>query len=66
METRQMTPFFHLLFLLLLFVTFISELKNSQNSCSCGSPFGLFWSVNYLNFWPKATDSDSLSYFSRK
>ena len=27
--------------------------ENSQNSCSCHSPFGLFWSVKYLNFWPK-------------
>ena len=54
MVTRQMT---HLLF---LFVIFISEFENTQNSFSCGPPFGLFWSVKYLNFWPKATHSDSL------
>ena len=28
--------------------------------------FGQFWSLKYLNFSPKATDSDSSSYFSRK
>ena len=34
-KTRQITPFFHLLFPLKLFVTFISELENIQNSFSC-------------------------------
>ena len=58
--------FFHLLFPLYLFVTFISEFENTQNSFSCGLPFGPFWSVKYLNFSPKATDSDSSLYFSRK
>ena len=29
-------------------------------------PFGPFWPAKYLKFWPKATDSDSSSYFSRK
>ena len=32
METWQITPFFHLLFTLQLFVTFISEFENTQNS----------------------------------
>ena len=45
-----MAPFFHLLLLLYLFVTFIFIFVNGQNSLSCGSPFGLFWSVKYLNF----------------
>ena len=30
------------------------------------SPFGPFWSVKYLNFWPKAIDLDSSLYSSRK
>ena len=42
-----MTPFFHLLFILQLFVTLISEFENTQNSCPA---FGPFWSVKYLNF----------------
>ena len=65
METRQMTLFFSSTFSN-LFVIFISEFENAQNSFSCGPPFRLFWSVKYLNFWPKATDSDSSSHFSRK
>ena len=58
--------FFHLLFPIYLFVTFISEFENTQNSFSFGPPYGPFWSVKYLNFWPKATNSDSSSHFSRK
>ena len=65
METTQMTPFFHLLSLLYLFVTFISEIENTQNSFS-NSLLGLLWSAKYLPFLPKATDLDSSSYFSRK
>ena len=53
METRQMTPFFHLLFLLILFVTFIFVFENSKNSFSCGPPFDPFSSVKYLNFGQK-------------
>ena len=57
METRQITAFFSLfaflLFLLQLFVTFIFIFENGQNSFSCGLPFGLFWSVKYLNFGQK-------------
>ena len=34
MKTTQMTPFLHLLFLLYLFVTFISEFENIYNSFS--------------------------------
>ena len=53
METRQVTHFFHLHFLLQLFVTFIFVFENSQNSFQCGPPFGSFWSVSYPNFWEK-------------
>ena len=53
METKQITPFFHLLFPLQLFVTFIFALGNSQNSFSCGPLFCPFWSVKYLNFGQK-------------
>ena len=51
-----------------MFVRFISALENTQNSFLCGLPplHGPFWSVKYINFWPKATDSGSSSYFSRK
>ena len=31
----------------------------SQNSFSCGPPFSSFWSVKYLSFWAKDTDSES-------
>ena len=50
MATRQMTPFFHLPFPLKLLVSSIFEFENTQNSFSCDSTFGLFWSVKYLNF----------------
>ena len=63
MKTRQRTPFFLSTFSA-LFVTLISEFENIQNSFSYDLPFAPFWSVKYLNFWPKATDSVSLSYFS--
>ena len=33
MGTRQVTPFFHVLFM--LFQTFISEYENTQNSFPC-------------------------------
>ena len=46
-ETRQMIPFFHLLFLPLLFVIFTSEFENIQNWFSCS----LFSPVKYLNLW---------------
>ena len=65
METRQMTLFFSSTFSN-LFVIFISEFEKAQNSFSCGLPVGPFWSVKYLNFWPKATNWDSSSHFSRK
>ena len=61
MESTQMTPLFHLLFQ--LFATFIFEF---ENSFSCGPSTDTFCSVKYLNFLPKATDSDSSSSFSRK
>ena len=56
METRQMIPFFSSIFSAQLFVIFISEFENTQNSFPL---FGPFWSVKYFKFWPKATDSDS-------
>ena len=59
MKTRQMTPFFHLLFLLQLFVTFISEFESTQNVFSCGPLFGPFLPVKYFNFWPKAPNLDN-------
>ena len=65
METRQMTPFFPPTFSN-LFVIFTSEFENPQNSFLCGPLVGPFWSVKYLIFWPKATNSDSSSHFSRK
>ena len=39
-----------------LLVILISEFDN----------IGPFWSVKHINFLPKATDSDSSSYFSQK
>ena len=41
MEITKINPFFHLLFLLYLLVTFISEFENTENSFS----ISLFWSV---------------------
>ena len=41
METRQMTPFFSSTFFD-LFVTFISEFENTQNSFLCGPSL---WSI---------------------
>ena len=55
-----------MLSLLQLFVTFISEFENTQNSFSCVFPFDPFRSVKYLKFWPKATNLYDSSYFSRK
>ena len=52
METRQMIPFFSSTFSD-LFLTFIFTFENSQNSFSCGPPFGPFWFVKYLNFGQK-------------
>ena len=48
-KTRQMNALFSSTFSA-LFVTLISEIKNIQNSFSCGAPFGPFRSVKYLNF----------------
>ena len=58
MRTTQMTHFFHLLFLLYLFVKFISEFEILKIHFQIYY-FGPFWSVKYLNFLSKATDSDS-------
>ena len=65
METRQIPHFLYLRFPIII-VIFISEFENTRNLLLCGPPFGPFWSVKYLNFWPKATDSDSSSQLSRK
>ena len=51
METRQVTPFFSSTFSALTVCNI--DFENSQNSFSCGSPFGPFWSVKYLNFGQK-------------
>ena len=62
MRNRQMTPFFHLLFMLKLFVRFISKFEKTQNSFL---PFGPFWPVKYLHFWLEASNLDNSSYFFR-
>ena len=46
LKTRQMTSFFHLLF---LFVIFIFVFENIQNSFSCCAPFDPFWFVKFQN-----------------
>ena len=51
METRKMTFFSSTFYA--LFVTFIFIFEYSQNSFSCGPPFGPFWSVKYFNFGQK-------------
>ena len=61
-----MTPFFSPIFPIELFVILFSKFENTQNSFSCGPQSGPFWSVKYLNVWPKATNSDNPSYFPRK
>ena len=66
METGQMTTIFYLLFLLWLFVSFISEFENTQNSFLFAPLLRYILVCKYLNFLPKATDSDSSSYFPRK
>ena len=53
MENRQMTPFFHLLFALWLFVTLIFEFENTQNSFPCGPISRPFWSAKHCNFGNK-------------
>ena len=50
--TRQMTTFFSSTFSA-LFVISIFVFENSQNSFSCGTPFGPFWSVKFVNFVQK-------------
>ena len=61
-ETRQITPFFHLLFELWLFVIFIFVFEKCQNSFSWPSPpFGPFWSVKYLNFGSESYEISILS-----
>ena len=51
--TTQVISFFHLIFPIELFVTFIFVFEISRNSFSCGPSFGPFWSVKYLNFGQK-------------
>ena len=64
MKTRQMTHFSSTFSNFL--VIFISEFEVDQNPFSCGPHVASFWSVEYFNFWPKATDSDNSSHFSRQ
>ena len=65
MATRQMTSFFFIYFLRSVCNIHFWIWKYSK-FIFVWSSFGPFWSVKYLNFWPKATDSDSSSHFSRK
>ena len=66
MENRKMTLFFYLIFPLWLFVTFISEFENNSKFIFMWSPLLSILVCESLNFWAKATDSESSSYFSRK
>ena len=66
METTQMVPFLHLIFSALTVLILISEFENTQNPLLPVPYFGSFWSVKYLNSWPKASDSDSSLDFSGK
>ena len=67
METTKTTPFFSSTFLTFstcLYYSFLDwKILNIHFQIHY---FGLFWSVKYLNFLPKTSDSDSISYFSRK
>ena len=63
MGTRQMIPFFLSIFSNLTVCNIHFRIWKYSNSFSCGPPFGPNSSVKYLNFWQKATDSDSSSYF---
>ena len=62
-ENLTNDPIFLSAFFDLTVCNFFSEFESTQNSFSCGPPFGSSWSVKYLNFWPRATDSDSSSHF---
>ena len=60
METRQRTPLVSSTSSA-LFVTFISEFVfiSEFEFIPAVPPFDPFWSVKYLSFWAKATNSDS-------
>ena len=60
-ETRQITPFIHLLFEFWLFLIFILVFEKHQNSFSCGPPFCPFWSAKYLNFGGESCEIRILS-----
>ena len=51
MKTRQMISFFHLLFPLYLFVTFIFAFENSQNSFWSDSPVWSILACKIPQFW---------------
>ena len=53
METRRITPFFSSTFSALTVCNIHFVFETSQNSFSCGPPFGPFWSAKYLNFGQK-------------
>ena len=55
-KTRQMTPFFLLLFRRHLFVIFIFVFENCQNSFLWSPPFSPFWSAKYLKFWVESCE----------
>ena len=52
-ENYTNDPSFSSTFSVLTSVICIFIFQNGQNSFSCGHPFGLFWSVKYLNFGQK-------------
>ena len=66
MEIRQMIPFFSSTFSNLTVCNVHFWIWKCSKFIFMGSPLGLFWSLKYLTFWPKATNSDSSSHFSRK
>ena len=55
-KTRQMTPFFLLLFKRHLFVIFIFVFENCQNSFLWSPPFSPFWCAKYLEFWVESCE----------
>ena len=53
METRQMTPFFYLLFCALTVCSIHFYIWKWSKFIFLWTPFGLFWSVKYINFEQK-------------
>ena len=63
-ETRQMTPFFSSIFSNLTVCNIHFWIWKYSKLISFSPPFCPLWSAKYLNFWPKATNSDSSLHFS--